>query len=401
MVYTDIMKKVFPVFLILMTLFSCSSHKTDSVPVTDVDFSDCTELTAAMASFNDRLLSEIDDGKSNTVFSPLGTYNLLFSLMKGGAGQTEAELAAALNLAGLADQASCMKKIMLSTENMTNSLWLQKGLPLNAPYETEMEDMGFSVNQVDFIKTPGKTLRTINSFISKNTDGVFKKAVTENFSEDTRLVLLNTLCFDQKWMSPFERDETRDETFYLSDGTEITAPLMQGYKEVGYAVLDGFSAVELEYAGSRYSFVVFLPDEKTASLGTDSVSSLLKLFDEEKECISVHIKLPEFSITTKYELGPVFKKMGIQTAFSGTGADFSRMVSDTEPLYVDSCIHQVAFSVDEERTKAYSFVLFSAKAASAHFDEPEFFANHPFYFVIRDSLTGTQLYTGILRNPLQ
>lgn len=400
MPYNDSMKKVIPVFLILITLFSCSSHKTKQKVAVDFDFSDCVQLTDAMSSYNDRLLTEIDDGKSNIVFSPLGTYNLLFALMKGGAGQTEEELADVLNLTGLADQEQCMKKILLSTENMTDSLWLQKGVALNAPYKSELEDMGFSVQQVDFIKNPEKTRRTINSFISEKTDRVFKNAVSTDFPQNTRLVLLNTLCFDQAWRYPFKSDETRNGTFYLSDGNEITVPLMKGIKEVDYAAFDGFSAVELIYADTRYSFVALLPDDKTGQLGDVSVSSLLKQFDEKKESMIVHIKLPKFAFTAAYELTPVFQKMGIQAAFSWNEADFSRMVSDMEPLYADSCIHQVAFSVDEERTKAHSFFMLDAKAASAPLYDAEFYADHPFCFVIRDSLTGTLLYTGILRNPL-
>ena len=62
----------------------------------------------------------------------------------------------------------------------------------------------------------------------------------ENFLQDelpaaTKLVLLNTLYFNQKWKNEFDEEATRNQTFYKTKENKIQVPMMHKTSNMQYA----------------------------------------------------------------------------------------------------------------------------------------------------------------------
>jgi serpin B len=88
--------------------------------------------------------------------------------------------------------------------------------------------------------------------------------------------------------------------------------------------------------------------------------------------------------------------MGMPLAFSGV-ADFSGMNSSGEPLCLSAVVHKAFVDVNEEGTEA-------AAATAVDMDrcaKPVFVADHPFFFLIRDTRSDSILFLGRITNPKQ
>ena len=70
-----------------------------------------------------------------------------------------------------------------------------------------------------------KTLRDINNWVKKNTDGMIEKII-DDLDPDAVMYLINTVLFDAEWESIYKKDEIRDGTFTALDGTKRTISMM-------------------------------------------------------------------------------------------------------------------------------------------------------------------------------
>ncbi|GFZ98625.1 serpin family protein [Okeania sp. KiyG1] len=93
-------------------------------------------------------------------------------------------------------------------------------------------------------------------------------------------------------------------------------------------------------------------------------------------------------------LNDVLKSLGMEIAFN-SGADFSKMLSNSSGLYIDEVKHKTFVEVNEKGTEA------AAVTSVAGFRGPpsEMLVNRPFFFAIRDNQSGTILFMGEITNP--
>ncbi len=93
----------------------------------------------------------------------------------------------------------------------------------------------------------------------------------------------------------------------------------------------------------------------------------------------------------------VLSRMGMPVAFSDR-ADLSGIGGEPGDLFIKDVIHKAYVNVDEEGTEAAAAtgVVVEAKALIV---APEFRADHPFLFLIRDTRNGSVLFLGRLADP--
>ena len=295
--------------------------------------------------------------------------------------------------------------VISNTENMTNSIWYKDTLLLRPDYKEKIQAFDFMLKAQNFTRT-ADTRKTINRFISKNTKGLIPEFLKEDLDPQTRLVLLNTLYFEQKWKNAFNTHNTWDRTFYKNKDTKLTVPMMTQTKTFKYCQDKDFQALELEYEDQRYSMIIFLPRDKEYDFSTINPNQLARDFYENDKASyeSVEVTIPKFDLTSTYDLVPVLEAMGISDIFSPAQANLPDILMNDkgpqENLFVDTAIHQVRIIVNEKETKAAAVTMFASKATSAAPREPIYFtADHPFVFVIRDKKLNLNLFTGIIRNP--
>ena len=169
----------------------------------------------------------------------------------------------------------------------------------------------------------------------------------------------------------------------------------------GYYENKKFQFLEMPYKGDDVSMFVLLPKEIQGlskietSLNMDMINSSIKRMKKE----DVKVYFPKFKIGLSYGLRELMEKLGMKKAFT-KGADFSKMTGNRE-LYISAIIHKTFIEVDEKGTEAAAAtaVVMRMKSAGPPQSCPEFKADHPFFYFIRENSTGTILFTGRMNNP--
>ena len=361
------------------------------------------ELTIAQDSINSfetKLYQTLSATKGNVNYSALSIYSLLYALQKGAQGTTKDQINQVIDLSPTQDADSQLKIIITGTENMTNSLWYKKKLTIQDDYKAFTQNYDFIIKPTDFYNGP-KVRKDINSFISKQTDKLIENFLQEDLPVDTQLVLLNTLYFNQKWKTTFDKHDTRKETFYKNNQSQTQVQMMHKTTSVPYYEDENFQIIELAYENKRYSMIVILPKDYEYDFTKADLFTQLQKFSDSKNYNRVQLSFPKFDLTSKYDLVPILQNLGMTDVFNPAQSDLSKIFADSQNIFVDSAIHQVRIQVNEKETKAAAVTMFGSKAAAAMPERPPiiFKADHPFLYVIRDNELGINLFTGIVREP--
>jgi serpin B len=94
--------------------------------------------------------------------------------------------------------------------------------------------------------------------------------------------------------------------------------------------------------------------------------------------------------------------LGMGVAFDAAKADFHAMckIPPTPNVFIGEVVHKTYIDVNEKGTEAAAAtsVGMQASAAPPH-AIPKMTVDHPFFFAIRDNLTGEMLFIGLVVNP--
>lgn len=128
---------------------------------------------------------------------------------------------------------------------------------------------------VDFLQSRNAA-KIINSWVEAQTNNKIKDLMSPNdFSNDTRLVLVNAIYFLCNWKLPFDPKETRKETFYNSGFFAVNVDMMNTYNDFKYKNLPEWNAtaIQLPYKNSDIAMLFILPKSR---LGLQFLESNLK-----------------------------------------------------------------------------------------------------------------------------
>jgi serpin B len=113
----------------------------------------------------------------------------------------------------------------------------------------------------------------------------------------------------------------------------------------------------------------------------------------------VGVTFPKFTMTRSLELSRELARMGMPRAFDEDRADFSG-INGSKGLFLTGVYHKTFVRVHEEGTEAASVSIAGAgKRLSRPNLPPQFVADHPFVFLIRDVRSGAILFMGRVTNP--
>ncbi|MCX7993092.1 MAG: serpin family protein [Fimbriimonadales bacterium] len=374
------------------------------------------EAQSANLQFATRMLNQLDssDTSANLCFSPLSLSVALSMVLNGAAGETYDAIAQALGyeqtkLDTINQQGRALNQLLKPrdpevTIHIANSLWIQQGFEVKPDflrslltfYETRTEPVNFTGN-------PEAAASQINRWVKEQTQGLIEKLFEAgDFDATTRLALVNTLYFEGKWRSPFNKEATQDAPFYLENGKTKQVPMMLLSEKLPYYKGEGFQAVALPYGEGDYRFYLFLPDKgrKVAELRKQFTPEIWAKWTAEFRAIDGVLKMPRFKIEATYDLKPPLSALGMEIAFDPARADFSR-IADVAPnrLFIQKAIQKAVVEVDEEGTKAAAATGITVGVTSMPMERFELVADHPFLFVIAHQPTGTILFMGIVREP--
>ena len=358
--------------------------------------------------FNDIRKTEQD---KNIFISPLSISIALAMTLNGASGETEQAMTNTLQLQGLDSEsintgyAGLRHALHTSDPKVTltiaNSLWARQAVPFKQDFlQRNTEFFGAQVSTLNFMDP--NTLTTINQWVNTNTNGKIEKILDE-INPDMVLFLINAIYFKGTWQTEFDPSRTRDGTFYLATGAEKQVPMMT--RNGDYAFYENyeakFQAISLPYGDGRMSMYIFLPyrdsDLNTFldGLNTENWENWMSQFREQE----VFLSMPKFKLEYEKTLNNPLHSLGMGIAFAPGGADFSRM-ADLEALgqnlYIGEVLHKAVVEVNEEGTEAAAVTSVGIRATSL---PPQFIADRPFFFAIRDNETKTVLFMGTVVDP--
>jgi len=371
-------------------------------------------------------LLKTNDG--NIFYSPYSISAALAMTYEGAKGDTADEMKAVFhfpaenvlrpNFAAIYNEINkADKSYQLNTGN---ALWAQQDYPFLEDYINTVETYyGGKAAGVDFVNEPEKSRQTINSFIAEQTNDKIKDLIPPGILDKfTRLVLTNAIYFKGTWEWQFDKSDTREQDFKITEDNTVQVPMMYMDPDkatFNYADLkeEGLQILELPYKGDEVSMLILLPkqgveyDFETEERYTYdytiedleenlTIEKLEEYKSQMAETKMDSIALPKFEFDTKYSLAKTLEEMGMPIAFSDA-ADFSGMTQE-EQLYISGVIHQAYVKVDEEGTEAAAATAVIMEA-TAMMPTKVFRADHPFIFIIQQKDTGNILFLGKVVDP--
>ena len=340
--------------------------------------------------------------EENLFLSPYSISTALAMTYGGARGETAKQINQTLHFAGqgvshpalshLRKRLNAIQKEGHIQLSIANSLWPQVDYTFLPDYlALTKEFYGSEIKPVDFKTDTEGARKTINSWVEDQTNDRIKDLIPEGMLDSlTRLVLANAIYFKGNWASQFKPEHTRPAPFKFADGTTTNVPMMSQTADFKLAHTPDFQALELPYEGDDLSMLILLPSESDTLPAFDLKTIDALKFNE----MEVRVQLPKFKLESTFRLGDTLTAMGMPLAFSDQ-ADFSGMTG-TRDLYIGAVAHKAFIEVNEEGTEAAAATAVAMKRMSM---PPQFTANHPFIFIIRENSTGTILFIGRVMDP--
>jgi serpin B len=217
-------------------------------------------------------------------------------------------------------------------------------------------------------------------------------------------ILLNAIYFKANWTTQFDKAKTRQEPFRRPDGSTVTVDLMHldnYYAEVPKTSVlgrNGVTLVDLPYGGGAFAMTLVLPDAGRSvnalvqGLTVQTWNGWMTELNASKR--GVILRLPRFELEWEKVLNGPLSTLGMPDAFRPGIANFSRLTPVEAYL---SLVKQKSFvKVDEEGTEAAAVTIGVVAPTSA---PSEIRFDRPFLFVLRERLTGTILFMGVINDP--
>ncbi|MBQ4145269.1 MAG: S-layer homology domain-containing protein [Clostridia bacterium] len=379
--------------------------------------SKCQNYPAGEATlFTDKLNSQIS-ADENYMFSPLSIKMALMMALNGANGETKKEIANALGYEVNIDEGirayNEFAKELISryskTENLklniANSIWINESKTKQL-FSTDFKNLATEYYNAD-VRTvkDANAVKEINLWVSDKTNGKIPQIVNNN---DFWAMLINAIYFKGAWLNEFNINATEPDEFNNADGTKAQIDFMnkRGWMN-GYANSD-LKVVELPYK-NRFDIISEEGEYIDSELFDDlDVSMYLMLAEKNinpEETLTELIKtesfgseyidlsMPKFKIEYSAKLNDILKSIGINQAFIDGSSDFKKMF-DSGNMFISDVLHKTYINVDEKGTEAAA-VTSIGMAGSAMPPEPiQLKFNKPFYFVIRDNISGETLFMG-------
>lgn len=355
---------------------------------------------------------ECDGANANVLVAPFSACRCLNALSTGSAGETKAEIDAALGRDAWSDErwsetfADADRRLNDAPEaTLAGALWFAPDLKLDATFVERCEKMSQTeASTFDFAASDA--LKTANDWFEKNTNGKIKDFLSDLDSE-TRLLIADATTFKAQWEQRFYEEATQTRYFTNARGEKIPVATMAQTEGFRYYDAADFQYLEAPYEGGRFALAIVLPKkgESLAKVERFLIPARLLDYRDRAEYTKVEFRLPKFKVERSFDLGETLRKAGVVSAF-GDDADFTRMTAADEEerrekLKVDQAKQAVFLSVDENGTEAAAATAFMMPRGSAmqRSEPPKFYADRPFFYFVYDAKTGAVLFAGRLVDP--
>lgn len=349
----------------------------------------------------------------NVAFSPASIEAALAMTAAGARGPTQAEMLRVLHVeepgidaVGQALRSWDDPARETYTLRVANRLFAEDRYTFEEPYLARVRaSFAAPVERLDFVGAAEPSRTRINGWVAEHTRDRIRDLIPSGaIDPDTRLVLVNAVYLDARWLAPFDRAQTRPDSFRVDGGTAAQVDTMHRTARMAHGVIDGATVIEMPYRGGELAMRFVLPPEGTSpeAWATEAHLSDATALTE----VRVELSIPKFRIETPaIRLSDHLRAMGMPLAFERDQADFTGMAnppSAADRLYISSVFHKAFVRVDEDGTEAAAataVIMATRGMAAPEADPIRVRFDRPFLFVLRDVRTGAVLFLGRVSDP--
>lgn len=400
------------VFILVLVTTACAPKvksedlmKDISADVVDGDPS-VTVNGADVSDFAIRLLRANGISDKNVLISPMSILCALGMTANGAQGETlkQMENVLGIPITMLNNYIYGYRQVLPQSNNckinLANSIWFTDDDKLSVKpsfLQVNADYYGADMYQTPFAQT---TLRDINNWVQKETDGMIPEILDE-IPQEAVMYLINALAFEAEWGEVYKKNQVHEGIFTKEDGEKQTAQFMYGTE--GYYLKDDRAKGFLKfYRDSNYAFVALLPNEGI------TVSEYLSTMDGERlETLlarrprtAVQTSLPKFETEYSTELSQVLFNMGMVDAFDEELANFTELGTyegGQKNIYISRVLHKTHIAVGEKGTKAgAATVVEMAKGTAVEVYENEVYLDRPFVYMLVDCTTNVPFFIGTM-----
>lgn len=409
-------------FFLVAAMFLVSSCETpDEGPVTpakpiELGTRSAEKVAAdnafAFDFFRETLATAPAADKINAFVSPLSLTMALGMLYNGTSPEAAAEMEKALGMAGLTPgeinvHYQTLAKALLAADPRTalaiaNSIWARDGFPVKpAFYDINREYYNAEARSLKFDQA---AVDLINKWCADNTNNKIPE-ILKAIPDGAVMYLINAVYFKGQWKYTFNKSDTRDEDFRLAGGSTKKVKMMSQETDMPFYQNETFKCADLPYGNGAFSMMLMMPtdentplDELVAKLDADTYNKAVDGLYET----GFKLKLPRWKQECGFKLVDAARNLGMNLIFRDD-LPVSPLVgiSDVDPtLHVSGIMQKTFVEVNEEGTEAAAVTIVETVATSVGpSGPPEFIADRPFLYLIRERSTGTILFMGRMDNP--
>lgn len=415
--------KIFPLLLPIFIAYiathvepSTAKRNTFRRTLSEEDIKD--ELIEGSTRFSFELLRTLNTNKTlftdgkDLFFSPYGVWSALVVTYMGSRGSTKQEMKQVL---GIGDRSKAeiwrafkslrycnpLNKRISTNFNYANRIYFQKGTTLRKYIQKMLYK---NVAFVDFRNHTEKARKIINTWVERYTHRRIRDLIPPHtIDKMTKMVIANAVYFKEKWLQPFEPQNTCRREFTTSSLKTIFVPMMstKGMFLYGKSYELHCSVLEIPYSDNGMSMVILLPDK--IHHGVDNLVNRLNpatLINLQESMLprEVLVSIPKFKVEDTYELSHILQKMGLKTLFDKKRVNLSAFTGNRE-FVVNSIRHKTLVDVNELGTEAAASTDMFHFRSAVPSGRVIFRANHPFVYFILDNSSNTILFLGTVRQP--
>ncbi|KAL7108959.1 hypothetical protein ACP275_06G145700 [Erythranthe tilingii] len=367
-------------------------HRQSILNQTDVSFSLAKQLIST--DFKDK----------NVIFSPLSIHILLGMIAAGSKGPTRDQMLGFFKSSSIEELNSLLAqhvtKVFANGEplggpclSLVNGVWVDQSLNFK-PHYKEIIENGYRAAsyRVDFLTKAAEVIEEVNKWAENETNGLIEEILPPDSDDaSTRLILANAVYFKGMWEEQFDSSVTKDDEFFLLNGSSIKVPFMTSWERQYIRYFEGFKVLRLPYKQGedkrKFSMYIFLPDAK------DGLPSLIEKAGSESGFVEKHLPLwdvknSNFGMVLPFSCGDLTEMV------------YSTITTPTEKLFVSENFHKAFVEVNEEGTEAAAVSVGVFQLQCLRIETKfDFVVDHPFMFVIREDMSGMVLFIGQLLEP--
>ena len=271
---------------------------------------------------------------------------------------------------------------------IANSVWANNDITLNPAYIDFVQNHhNATASTLDF--RDANSAPTINNWVADNTNDKITEIVTPDILNNSEVILINALYFNDVWQTPFTNVTT--DTFTNADGSTCEVEMMcETSDDLVYYENNDCVAFSKPYENTQFSFIGILPNDDNFTVSDLDIADLL---NTRRTSYTVKIGLPKFTVEDDNSLFDVLKQTYLPCTLAEDNTDLAFTDS---PIVISDILQRTYIDVNEEGTEAAAAtaIIATKGAAPSNRTVREVYLNRPFVFIIWDNVNNECLFIG-------